>query len=196
MMHLGYYLLVGSLLSLSLPFLVSSQTCPGAGIPGLPGEFKNTNTCSFVLLWLIISLPTLKVFLGILAKMVVMDWEERKESQVIKVMNDIFFFKWPFTQPKQKGLRAEPKRSGCCICQLRYIICSLFVYLNFELRRSYLSIVPTTAESWNSNLGPRRGQKGEPGGTGIVGKRGQSGEPGNPGSTGADGPPGEPGEPG
>lgn len=36
-MHLGYYLLVGSLLSLSLPFLVSSQTCPGAGIPGFPG---------------------------------------------------------------------------------------------------------------------------------------------------------------
>lgn len=34
-MHLDRYLLVCSLLSLSLPFLVSSQTC--SGIPGLPG---------------------------------------------------------------------------------------------------------------------------------------------------------------
>lgn len=109
MMHLGYYLLVGSLLSLSLPFLVSSQTCPGAGIPGLPGEFKNTNTCSVVLLWLIISLPTLKVFLGILAKMVVMDWEERKESQVIKVMNDIFFPNYLSLSLNKKGCEQSEK---------------------------------------------------------------------------------------
>lgn len=46
MMHLCHCLLVGSLLSMSLPFLASSQTCPGAGIPGMPGEYKNTNTCS------------------------------------------------------------------------------------------------------------------------------------------------------
>lgn len=82
------------------------------------------------------------------------------------------------------------------MCQLRYIICSLFVYMNFELKKSYHSIVPTTAESWNSGIGPQKGQKGEPGTMGIPGKRGQSGEPGNPGSRGTDGPPGEPGEPG
>lgn len=40
--------------------------------------------------------------------MVVMDWEERKESQVIKVMNDIFFFKWPLSLNK-KGCKQSQK---------------------------------------------------------------------------------------
>lgn len=36
-MHLDYFLLVGALLSLSAPHLVAPQTCPGAGMPGMPG---------------------------------------------------------------------------------------------------------------------------------------------------------------
>lgn len=211
------FLVIGALLSLTVPPLVAVETCPATGMPGMPGmSFMHVQVdvrlfcICFVLVYIYLYH---QVFLGCRGEMVVMEGKDRKENQVsntqlhwLAVAKRLHLKFGQIEQSKEKhGYKAkltitwlqhtdsqkESKKAHFPkMLDYSFKLCGWFLCTI----TSFLSMSP--GAEWHGGSGPQKGDKGEPGPVGLPGKRGQSGETGQPGAPGPAGPPGEAGEDG